>query len=780
MRSLRALAFVCTALALAACGDDGAGTDPADVAVEATDTGVDSATDARDDATDAAQDAGADTAVDTAVDTSLDTADAGADAPVVLAAEAGPSRYADVGSTVVLDASASTGAVQYVWDFGDGRDSGAPSADPIAEVAYDAPGRYRATLTAYGADGGTRTDVAVITVTAPPTFAPRASSPIQRQPDAERYAVVSEDSDELVVVEQTGLDAWSVTDRFDTCTGPRTVDRLGAGWLVACPTVDTLTWRGDDGRRAEVILPWGARPFGVITLDDTRAAITLQGTGELVVVSVDGVVLPVGDPIAALPDARDVALLPDGRVLVTRWRSPDDRGELVRVDLDTGALEPVELGFDDLGASDTETGGVPSYLTAPAVSPTDGRVAVASTQANIGQGLVSNGEALTHETTVRAVVSFIGATSTTDDIEDRKQFDDRGLPGAAVFSPRGDWLYVLMRGSRTLERVDAFTGDLSGNVFDIGYAPDGLALSSDGRLAVVRASLSREVVVYDISDLSELPRPLVRVPYVDVEPLEPVVLRGKQLFNDSFDIRLARDSYIACAHCHLDGEADHRTWDFTDRGEGLRNTISLLGRAGMGHGPVHWSANFDEIQDFEHDLRGPFGGLGLMADADFEADGRDHPLGAPKAGVSDDLDALAAYVASLDATPRSPFRTSDGDLTTAAQRGRTVFEREDVGCAGCHAGPNYTDSAFVDGEPVLHDVGTLLDTSGERLGEGPLVGLDTPTLLGLHNNAPYLHDGRAATVRDVLTTWNPDDAHGVTSTLTDDELDDLVTYLLSL
>ena len=39
----------------------------------------------------------------------------------------------------------------------------------------------------------------------------------------------------------------------------------------------------------------------------------------------------------------------------------------------------------------------------------------------------------------------------------------------------------------------------------------------------------------------------------------------------------------------------------------MRNTITLHGRAGIAHGNVHWSANFDEIQDFEHDIRGAFG-----------------------------------------------------------------------------------------------------------------------------------------------------------------------------
>jgi cytochrome c peroxidase len=58
------------------------------------------------------------------------------------------------------------------------------------------------------------------------------------------------------------------------------------------------------------------------------------------------------------------------------------------------------------------------------------------------------------------------------------------------------------------------------------------------------------------------------------------------------------------------------------------------------------------------------------------------------------------------------------------------------------------------------------------------VGLDTPPLVGLADTGPYLHDGSAATLREVLAERNPDDLHGVTSSLTDAEIDALVRYLL--
>ena len=57
---------------------------------------------------------------------------------------------------------------------------------------------------------------------------------------------------------------------------------------------------------------------------------------------------------------------------------------------------------------------------------------------------------------------------------------------------------------------------------------------------------------------------------------------------------------------------------------------------------------------------------------------------------------------------------------------------------------------------------------------------DTPSLIGVYRSAPYLHDGRAATLRDVLTTHNRDDRHGKTSRLGPGQLDDLIEFLKSL
>ncbi|MFT3953507.1 MAG: PA14 domain-containing protein [Piscinibacter sp.] len=241
------------------------------------------------------------------------------------------------------------------------------------------------------------------------------------------------------------------------------------------------------------------------------------------------------------------------------------------------------------------------------------------------------------------------------------------------------------------------------------------------------------------------------------------MLRGKQLFYDARDPRLARDRYMSCASCHNDGGHDGRVWDLTGFGEGLRNTISLRGRGGMGHGGLHWSNNFDEVQDFEGQIRAMAGGTGLMADADFIAGTRSQPLGDRKAGLSADLDALAAYLASLASFEPAPARPGATALSATAAEGKAIFAARN--CASCHAGSNFSGS----GNGTLVNIGTIKPASGQRLGAA-LTGLDVPTLRDVWATAPYLHDGSAATLEAAVRAHS-----GVT--ITDADLVKLTAYL---
>jgi cytochrome c peroxidase len=250
---------------------------------------------------------------------------------------------------------------------------------------------------------------------------------------------------------------------------------------------------------------------------------------------------------------------------------------------------------------------------------------------------------------------------------------------------------------------------------------------------------------------------------VRTERLTAQVLQGKKLFYDARDPRLARDSYMSCASCHNDAGGDGRVWDMTGFGEGLRNTISLKGRAGMKHGFLHWSANFDEVQDFEGQIRSLSGGTGLMTDAHFNLSRQ--PLGTRKAGRSADLDALAAYLAAEDGPfATSPYRGVDGLLAGEAALGKAVFLS--AGCANCHGGPYFTIST---GATALKNIGTIKTTSGNRLG-ATLNGTDVPTLRDVWFTAPYLHDGSAPTLAAAIQ------AHAG-NTVQDTQLRQLSAYL---
>lgn len=694
--------------------------------------------------------------------------------PPMLVANAGENITGLVGQTITLDGSASIDAVSFQWDFGNGQRWDMPKDQATAMVTYDQPGRYKAVLTVTDRNGKTRSDATVVTITKPATHQANDSAAMQlryRDGQPTQLGVLSEDGATLSLIERTEeAQPFKLNTRKQVCAAPKHLAAIDNGWAITCPRTDQVMLVTDDDQTSTITLPYGSRPHGIV-FHQNKLYVTLQGSGKLV--SIDLQTKNIEQTIDAIADARGLCVLPDGRLLITRWRSPDEQGKMVVIDLnDPNTPTTWTLPFDPRNASDTEHGGVPNYLESAIVDPTGEQLVVPSLQANIKHGLVFNQKPFAHDISVRAVLSFVDVATGQSKYETRYHFDSRGLASTAVFSPNGADLYVAMRGSRLVERLDMLRLGESGTIFNVGFAPQSLRMSRDGRYLFVEASLSRHVQVYDVLKSAQ-PELVTTISLVDQEPLSAQVLLGKQLFNDSFDLRITQEGYIACAHCHLDGESDWLTWDFTDRGEGLRNTTSLLGRQGDGHGPIHWSGNFDEIQDFEHDIREHFKGSGFLDDTFYDMNS---PLGEPKAGKSTELDALAAYLTSLDWYHRSPHRLADGQLSDAAKRGKLLFEDAQTQCTTCHTGQHLTDSTFITpGQPLLHDVGTLKSTSGKRL-NGPLTGIDTPTLHSLYNSPPYLHDGSATTIRATIGN----DTHGKTAQLTPAQLDDLVAYLLSL
>lgn len=668
-----------------------------------------------------------------------------------------------------------TGEITFTWNFGDGTES-EPSTEGTAKHVYTQPGHYSVIVVARD-ETGVRTDSFLQAVHRPlPARVPTASSSIVFHREHNRVCNVNADNDTL-----SCISAASFELEFETPVGdhPRTlaVSQDGTIWVVNQDDASVSVLDADGTLLHTILLSPGTKPFG-IAMNAARgvAYVTLQGTGQVAELDLsNGAVLRL---VTAGPWATGVSVDPSGdRIFVTRFISPRDHGEVVELAAeDLSIARTFELATDPGPDTEASSRGVPNYLRQISVSPDGAYAWVPSKKDNTERGVALDGEALTFETSVRTIMSSIDLTENQETLARRFDFNNRTLGLSVAFSPIGDYAFVALMGNNAVEVLDAYDSSIVSGAFELGKAPDGLVLDDAGHL-FVNSFLSRSVVVLDASGIltsTDFALDVITEVVVSVqEKLDPDVLTGKQIFYDAQDPRMGKDGYISCAVCHLDGFEDGRTWDFTDRGEGLRNTTSLLGKRGIGQGRLHWSANFDEVQDFEHDIRGPFGGSGFLSDDDFNEGTRSTSLGDPKAGFSPELDALSAYLTSLGTVSRSPFRTPDGTLTESGWRGLDVFER--LECQTCHGGDDFTDSA----EGLVHDVGTLSALSGSRLG-GPLEGLDTPTLRGIWETAPYLHDGSAPTLYDVLVERNPAELHGATLGLSQQELDDLVSYLLQI
>ncbi len=565
-------------------------------------------------------------------------------------------------------------------------------------------------------------------------------------PDNDTASVVEFPSGNVAAEVQVGDRPWSVA--VSPTSGLIYVSNKGSATIsvinpVNKTVIDTINLAAGSEPHGLVVAPNGqfvyvaqealSRVIKINTSDKSVAGTAeLSGKPRHLALSADGsklyvsnfVTPPVDDESTAVPKYQTAG----GEVFVVNAGS-------------MASLNTITLGYSNRGVSESAGPGLPNYLNAPVISPDGTTAYVPSKQDNIMSGGLRGGPGMTFDQTVRAVASVINLGNETSNTGARIQLDNASVATGAVFSGNGQYLFVALETAREIEVHDVQNGFRLTRI-SVGRAPQGLAISSNGETLFVHNYMDRSITAISIRDLlltggiGGFTSQSIAV--VGNEALSAQLLNGKQLFYDAADDRLALDNYMSCASCHNDGGDDGRVWDLTGMGEGVRNTINLKGH-GAGHGRLHWSANFDEVQDFENQIRSLAGGTGLMSNADFTA--TTATLGPAKAGLSADLDALAAYVNSLTDVPASPDR--NGGLSADAQLGKQHFQ--DEGCASCHSGVQMTDSP----SNALHNVGTIDSASGQRLG-GPLTGFDTPGLHGLWDSAPYLHDGSAMTILDAI------------------------------
>jgi large repetitive protein len=668
------------------------------------------------------------------------------------------------GGDVNYSASATGAGLDYAWDFGDGTPPTPFTTASTISHRYTNPGLYTVTLSVRSADGRVTSRTFVQAITSAATAArPVASSNIvleTRSGANPRLWVVNPDNDTVSV-----FDAVTNAKQAEIAVGagPRTLAVSGGSVWVAnrggasLSVISTSTL----GVTQTIALPRASMPYGIaFSPADGAAWVALEASGQVLRLNGSGAVT---GTVAVGANPRQVSISGDGaRVLVSRFITPPlpgegtavvqtagRGGEVVVVNAGTLAVQTTAVLQHSERADNTLQGrGVPNYLGATVISPDGASAWVPSKQDNIKRGTLRDGQNLDFQNTVRAISSRIDLATLTEDQAARVDHDNSSVASAGAFHPSGAYLFVALETSRQVAVLDP-VDKREVMRMDAGRAPQGLAVSADGLRLYVSNFMDRSVTVHDLTRLVQFGEFSVptsaTLATVASERLAAQVLQGKRLFYDARDPRLARDSYMSCAACHRDGDSDGRTWDLTGLGEGLRNTVALRGRAGA-QGPLHWSGNFDEVQDFEGQIRALAQGSGLMSNAQYNTGTRSQPLGDRKAGISADLDALAAYVASLSAFEPSPRRNTDGTLTAEAVAGRTVFAAQ---CATCHAGSTFTNSTL----GSLPNIGTVKASSGMRLGAA-LTGIDTPTLRDAWQTAPYLHDGSAATLADAIAAHN--------------------------
>ena len=341
------------------------------------------------------------------------------------------------------------------------------------------------------------------------------------------------------------------------------------------------------------------------------------------------------------------------------------------------------------------------------------------------------------------------------------------LPWAVTITPDKSKMFITTAASESVTVIDVprllsfirthrqpFVNDLSASAnyvvarIPVGHNPRGVLLSNDGKRLYVANRLDDNLTVIDTHTNRVLST-------IDLGGPKTVnaLRRGERLF---FTGDFAFQGQFGCSNCHLDATIDGLQWDLEPDGFGkdIVDNRSLENLAGTE--PFKWNGGNPDMPT----ECGPRTEKFFFRSQSFT----DH-----------ELTDLVTFVYSLPYRPNR-YRTTNGELTPAQERGKAIFERtrskngkpipETNQCAYCHNGPKFTNQQQL-------DVGT-----GKPTDRSPII--DVPQLPNVAYSAPYLHDGSARSLEEIWTVYNPKDTHGVSNDLTKDELNDLIEYLKTL
>lgn len=599
------------------------------------------------------------------------------------------------------------------------------------------------------------------------------STAIDITPDGQEVWVVNPDIHTVAVIATQGPAENTMLAEIPVAREPWCVDihpTNGEVWVTSYRD-DQVTIIDAASRTVIDSIDTGFETFGVaFSPDGSQAIVTASGSDDVLRIDVATRTITSTTDVYRRP--RGIAWDPDGsRAWVSHLLTPSYFARLTQVDPTDGSTSEI-LMRQVFG---TERAGYPSAMQnlSLAPAPGDSLLWIPCVLINSAKGGLS-GIPLTFTDIFHAAVRPVNV-DTGEDLNWETYFlSEGGTPNKGYTggtTPVGGPTAVDFKDGRAYvcnlhsNDVTVLNDDIMNAIevghFQAGKAPVGLVTHPTLDRGYVANWLSRDVTVFDTSADTVV----TTVSSITTELLDPHELNGKQLFFTSTG-RMSFENRNSCGNCHVYGRPDARLWDLSQYGgRQLRATKDWRG-AGY-TAPYGWTGYFDEIQDNEWSIRGLLGGTGLI-------DGDPYPsLGPPNVGLSRDLDDLSLFIALQVPRPDTPYQNPDGTLTAAADSGQVLFNDPTVGCAVCHIPPLYYDGSM-DYDPfLLHDVGTSEDST-------TAAGLDTPSLCGVWDGAPYLHMNRALTMVDVLTTFNVGDKHGVTSQLSPEQIGFLAEFVLSI
>jgi DNA-binding beta-propeller fold protein YncE len=354
-------------------------------------------------------------------------------------------------------------------------------------------------------------------------------------------------------------------------------------------------------------------------------------------------------------------------------------------------------------------------------------------------------------------------------------------PHAITFSDDGQFAFVADTDSEDVLAIDAVNRVEASLVRPLpGHMPEGIVWDR-GELYVQERN-SEDVAAFQVDAADGgLSIALDGTPFktLAVDPMPAQLRLGQKMFYsaNSDDVPVTQNHWVACTSCHLEGRSTGVTWKVV---EGLRDAPSNAGGM-LGTGFLFRTADRSRVQDYWKTIDQEQGGHFSEYD---QADPSQKAL----------LDALADYVNYAIPVPVPPTPTDP----QAVALGEQLFnDTTKTACTCCHSGPNRTDSGQgnstldLSGPILLHDVGTCVtggpwpDVAHDDIDGQPRAAcaFDTPALRGLSDSAPYLHDGSAATLDDVIPVMLQATAPSCTTPRTSLSAGDraaLVEYLRSL